>query len=90
MKLSCQVFKSSRRAGMYLYVDRARGLRDVPESLMARFGAAEPVMTLLLTPQRKLARVQAADVLAGIAAKGYYLQLPPADWDVAREGATDE
>ncbi|MCB1678506.1 MAG: YcgL domain-containing protein [Halioglobus sp.] len=77
MTLLCQVFKSSRKSGMYLYVDHARGLSDVPPSLMQRFGAAEPVMTLLLDPQRKLARARATDVLAGIAEQGYYLQMPP-------------
>jgi len=38
---------------------------------------------LKLTPERKLARVKAVDVLAAIADKGFYLQLPP-DFNPAR------
>ena len=68
MKVLCQV---------YLYVDKARGLEDVPEVLMAQFGEPEAIMTILLDPGRKLARANAAEVLASIAAEGFYLQMPP-------------
>jgi hypothetical protein len=77
MKLLCQVFKSPRKEEMYLYVDKARGLVDVPEVLMTQFGEPQAVMTLVLDPQRKLARADTAEVLADIAEKGFYLQMPP-------------
>jgi hypothetical protein len=77
MKLLCQVFKSSRKQEMYLYVDKARGLEDVPEVLMTQFGEPQAVMVLLLDPQRKLARADIVEVLADIAEKGFYLQMPP-------------
>ena len=54
MSLLTQIFRSPRREGMYLYVDKAAGLRDVPEALLARFGEPEEVMTLLLDPDRPL------------------------------------
>ncbi len=79
MKRVCQVFKSPKRPEMYLYVDMKRGLQDVPEALLARFGEPQSVMTLVLTPERKLARVGAAEVLAGIDEQGFYLQLPPTE-----------
>jgi uncharacterized protein YcgL (UPF0745 family) len=69
---------------MYLYVDKARGLADVPEALLTQFGEAQPVMTLLLTPERSLARASAAEVLAQIDARGFYLQLPPSEADILR------
>ncbi|MFZ5724717.1 MAG: YcgL domain-containing protein [Pseudomonadota bacterium] len=78
------VFRSARREGMYLYVDRAEGLARVPENLRALFGAPQPAMDLLLTPGKKLARAQAADVLAAIRDQGYYLQLPPQPDDEMR------
>ena len=88
MSLLCQVFRSSRKQEMYLYVDKARGLQDVPETLLAQFGVAAPVMLLHLTPQYKLARADAAIVLASIAAQGFYLQMPPAAAElIAREDA---
>lgn len=62
---------------MYLYVDKAEGLEKVPEALMARFGKPEPAMTLLLHPERKLARANVVDVLEAIATSGFFLQMPP-------------
>jgi uncharacterized protein YcgL (UPF0745 family) len=72
-----QIYKGSRKPEAYLYVDKAAGMADVPEVLLAQFGEPEPVMTLLLDAQRKLARADAAQVLAKIEHQGYYLQLPP-------------
>lgn len=73
---------------MYLYVDKARGLLDVPEALLVQFGEPAPVMLVLLTPQYKLARADAAVVLASIEAQGFYLQMPPTAGELlARDGA---
>lgn len=77
MSMLCQVFRSPRREGLYLYVDRSRGLADVPESLLGQFGTPAPVMVLRLSHDRKLARADANEVLASIRERGYYLQLPP-------------
>lgn len=73
----CQVFRSSRQAEMYLYVDKAQGFATVPEALLQRFGEPEPVLVLALTPERRLARVAAGDVLGAIERQGYFLQMPP-------------
>lgn len=75
--LLCTVYRGSREPETYLYVDRREGLERVPPELLARFGTLTEVMTLKLTAQRKLARARAPQVLAAIADKGYYLQLPP-------------
>ena len=80
----CQVFRSPRKEEMYLYVDKARGLVDVPEVLMTQFGEPQAVMTLVLDPQRKLARADTAEVLADIAEKGFYLQMPPTAAELLR------
>jgi uncharacterized protein YcgL (UPF0745 family) len=77
MSLVCQVFKSSRNQEMYLYVEKARGVQDIPDDLMTRFGEPLPVMLLLLTADHKLARADAAEVLASIERQGFYLQMPP-------------
>jgi uncharacterized protein YcgL (UPF0745 family) len=77
MKRLCQVYKSPRREEMYLYVDKARGLADVPVQLLERFGEPVEVMTLLLTPQRRLARADTGEVLQSIEQHGFFLQLPP-------------
>ena len=87
MKHLCQIYRSPRREEMYLYVDKARGLDDVPEALLRQFGEPEPVMTLLISPERRLARADATEVLAQIETQGYYLQMPPtADELLRRDG----
>lgn len=77
MKRLCSVYRSPRKEGMYLFVDRDRPLEDLPEGLLAGFGTPELALNLVLTPERRLARADAATVLAALDEKGYYLQLPP-------------
>ena len=82
-----QVFRSARREGMYLIVDRAEGTARVPESLLAGFGAPQPSLVFMLTATRSMAQAQAPVVLVAIAEQGYYLQMPPPaiESDNARE-----
>jgi uncharacterized protein YcgL (UPF0745 family) len=77
MNVLCQIFKSSRKEEMYLYVEKSRGVEDVPQALLDRFGEPIPVMLLQLTLAHKLARADVTDVLAGIEKNGFYLQMPP-------------
>jgi len=77
MSILCQIFRSSRKQEMYLYVDKTCGLQHVPDTLLAQFGNPASVMLLHLTPQHKLARADAAVVLASIVKQGFYLQMPP-------------
>ena len=62
---------------MYLFVDRDYPLEELPEGLLAGFGKPELALNLVLTPERRLARADAATVLAALDEQGYYLQLPP-------------
>lgn len=89
-RLLCEVFGSPRREGMYLYVARAEGLERVPEALRLQFGEPRSVLTLLLSPERQLARVSASQVLEAIAAQGYFLQLPPQPRSPAAAAEGDE
>ena len=90
MSLLCEIFRSPRKAEMYLFVERAAGLDRVPEPLLAEFGEPEPVMTLVLSADRKLARADVVEVLASIEAQGFYLQLPPSSGELlSREQVVD-
>lgn len=73
----CCVYRSAKKAETYLYIDKSGGLEKVPEALLQLFGEPRPVMTMLLTEERKLARVDTQKVLAALTEQGYYLQLPP-------------
>ena len=72
-----EIFKGNKKEEMYLYVDQKEGLRQVPEDLLSTFGQTESVMILPLTQNKKLARVEAADILEAIEEQGYFLQMPP-------------
>lgn len=78
MKTLCDIYRSLRREETYLYVDKREGVRRVPEKLLELFGRPEHLVTMLLTPEKKLARAEAARVLGEIRERGYYLQTPPA------------
>ncbi|MNZ35508.1 Protein YcgL [compost metagenome] len=81
MKRICSVYKSPRKREMYLYVDKREALSRVPEGLLAAFGAPQLVFDMLLTPERKLAREDALQVLENIEKQGYHLQMPPPEDD---------
>ncbi len=75
--LLCTIYKGAREDEMYLYVEKGSDLSQIPAELLARLGPLKVVMTLALTADRKLARVQTDKVLEDIQSKGYFLQLPP-------------
>ena len=72
-----EIFKGHKKEEMYLYVEQKNGLKSVPDDLLASFGQTESVMLLLLTKDKKLARVTASDILDAIEDQGYFLQMPP-------------
>lgn len=75
--LLCTIYKGTREDEMYLYVEKGSDLSQIPTELLTRLGTLKEVMTLALTADRKLARVQTEKVLEDIQSKGYFLQLPP-------------
>ena len=77
----CSIYKSPKREEMYLYIEKQSGLESLPQSLLSTFGEPRFVMTLALSPGRKLARVDRAVVEQAIKTQGYYLQMPPSITD---------
>jgi hypothetical protein len=77
MKTLCDIYRSPRAEEMYLYVDKREGTTKVPQKLLQLFGKPQHLATMLLTPEKKLARAEAAKVLSEIRERGYYLQMPP-------------
>ena len=80
-----KVFKSLKKLDTYLYVDKLQNFEELPSGLRDSFGQYELVLEIELSPQRKLARADASLVLADIALKGFYLQLPPAIDELSNE-----
>ncbi|MBC3412946.1 MULTISPECIES: YcgL domain-containing protein [Pseudomonas] len=77
MKRICSIYRSPRKAGMYLYVLKADALARVPEALLPIFGTPLHAFDLVLTPERKLAREDIVKVLENLDSQGYHLQMPP-------------
>lgn len=77
MGLLVQIYRSARRDEMYLFVESALGLEKVPPELLQRFGEPEPVMKLMLSADRPLARADVHEVMDKIGEQGFYFQMPP-------------
>lgn len=73
----CTVFRSDKRAETYLYLARDQPFEDLPPELREAFGEPCFVMTLDLSEDRRLARVDTRQVLEHLETSGFYLQLPP-------------
>lgn len=77
--MKCYIYKSSNKDQLYLYLPGKDDFEAVPPILRDTMGTPEFVMELELTAERKLARADTAEVLAGLQEKGFYLQMPPKD-----------
>lgn len=75
--MRCHVYKSRTRPDSFVYLAEPGELDALPAALRTFLGVLEPALEFDLTPQRRLARVQAASVLAALDTHGYYLQRPP-------------
>jgi uncharacterized protein YcgL (UPF0745 family) len=75
--IPCKVYRSDKKAETYLYLRDGLAFCDLPVELQASFGEPGLVMSLKMSTEQKLARVDVEKVLASLAEHGFYLQLPP-------------
>lgn len=75
--MQCFVYKSLRKADTYVFLAKRDGFDVLPAPNAETLGKLVWVMDLDLTPERKLAREDAAVVIANIERRGFHLQLPP-------------
>ena len=75
--MNCAIYRSGSRRDTYLYVEGEGDLSRVPDTLLRLLGKLEPIMTLALSPDRKLAQADVTQVMRSLSECGYYLQLPP-------------
>ena len=64
---------------MYVYIEKSKGIKVIPEELLGFFGSPVHVVDMLLAEDKKLARADAKKVLFDIKEKGYFLQMPPVE-----------
>ena len=71
------VFKTARRPDTFLFLPEGLPFNEWPDGLEEVFMPAKKVLSLTLTADQPLAAQSATRVMEEIAAKGYFLQLPP-------------
>lgn len=75
--MQCYIYKSLKKAELYLYLEKKDDFSALPQALFDSFGQMAFVMELELTPQRKLARENVEKVIAGLENRGFFVQMPP-------------
>ena len=75
--MQCFIYKSLKKNELYIYLEKKDDFSDIPESLLNSFGAMEFVMDLELTPDRRLAKEDAGQVILSLQEKGFFVQMPP-------------
>ena len=75
--MQAYVYKSSRKDDTYVFLAARDDFSRVPEAVRLPLGTLQFVFELALTPERKLARADAAVVRENLVLRGFHLQLPP-------------
>jgi len=74
---NCWIYKSTRKEEMYLYLFAEDAFDVLSDELLSSFGTPVFVLSMELTANRQLARVETRKVIAALQQDGYFLQLPP-------------
>lgn len=80
-EISCAIYKTVKRDGLYLYVKQQDDFSDVPVEVMQQFPAPEHVFDLELSADRPLAREDVLVVIKNLVSQGFHLQMPPKNED---------
>lgn len=75
--MRCFVYKSLKKADTYLYLGKRDDFARLPPPVRANLGELGFVIEFELTPERKLAREDAAVVREHLATRGFHVQFPP-------------
>jgi uncharacterized protein YcgL (UPF0745 family) len=73
----CAIYKSDKKPGSYLFIERKDDFSRVPELLLSQFPAAQLVMVIDLDKRDHLAMADINRVRVELIDKGFYLQIPP-------------
>lgn len=79
------VYKSSKRANTYLYIEKRDDFSKIPDPLMDTFGTPLYVMMFDLSKRDKLGIADIKLVQSELTEKGFYLQLPPKEENLLEE-----
>ncbi len=77
--MKCWIYKGKKKQDHYLFVETENDFSRVPQPLLNLMGELIFVMTVDITPGRRLAYSNPAEVIEHVEANGFFLQLPPKD-----------
>lgn len=80
----CSIYRSTKKEGAYLYINKKDDFSQIPDALMTMFGKPVLVMTMSLDG-KTLARVNIEKVKESLNEQGFFLQLPPEPENVLEE-----
>jgi len=80
----CSVYKSSRKADTYLFINKRDDFSEVPEALLNMFGTPILVTVVNLAAKTKLGMADIKKVKESLNGDGFYLQLPPPQEDLLK------
>jgi len=75
--MQCAVYKGNKKTDHYLYVEKEGDFSRIPQALLDLLGELQLVISLELSPERKLAQADVVDVMTQLSEQGYYFQMPP-------------
>lgn len=89
--MQAYVYKSLRKDDSYVFLAARDDFARLPEPVRRQLGRLQFVLEVALTPDRKLARADAAVVRENLAMRGFHLQLPgrPPDDPMSEDWGTD-
>ncbi|KAF1712464.1 hypothetical protein CSC70_02800 [Pseudoxanthomonas kalamensis DSM 18571] len=75
--MQAYVYKSRHKADTYVYLAVRDDFAVLPDPLRTQLGSLDFVLETALTPERRLARENAAVVRQNLGARGFHIQFPP-------------
>ena len=79
ISIQVSVYKSPKKAELYLYVLQKEQLENLPDELKVMFGKPEHVIDFEISENKKMPRVNPLEAIKSIQKKGYFIQMPPTE-----------
>jgi uncharacterized protein YcgL (UPF0745 family) len=76
-RMQVYVYKSQRKADTYIYLAKREGFDAIPAAVQTQLLPLAFVLEVALTPERRLAIADAAQVRRNLVDHGFHLQFPP-------------
>ncbi len=76
-------YKTHKKNELFLFIPKEKDLKDLPNELLVMFGEPKHVFDFSLTEEKVMPRSDAKEVITALKTKGYYIQMPPGEIEMA-------